>query len=223
MKKLLFVFLFVFGYGGVYAQQVTGRVFVRDANGLDIKSRSANIDHVEFLFHPTYLSAALFTKAGKLSGNLKYKLLLQENRLFYQDSDGADMEVVSPIYRIAFEMPNGTFTVFEKDFDGVDNLDNTNFYQVVTDGKAKLLLDTKFVPETKQVFGSGMVTTLEKQINYFGAINAKIIKLTKAEHAVELMQDKSTEISTFISKEKIKFKKQSDLEKLFNYYNTLVK
>ena len=46
------------------------------------------------------------------------------------EADGSDMEVVSPIYRIEFEMPNGTTTVFEKGFDVVDNLNQNNFYQV---------------------------------------------------------------------------------------------
>lgn len=201
------------------AQQVTGRVFVRDANGLDMKVKSATIDNIEFLFHPTYLNASLFTKTGKLSGNVKYKLLLQENRLFYLEADGSDMEVVSPIYRIEFEMPNGAKAIFEKDFPAIDALDQQNYYQVLSEGKAKLLLDTKFEVEAKQVFGSGTVASTEKKLTFYGCIGSKIVKLNNTEQILTLMQDHSTEIAAYMTKEKIKIKKQADLEKLFNYYN----
>jgi hypothetical protein len=202
------------------AQEGGTRIFLRDANGLDIKSTSAPIENVNYLFHPDYLKASLYTRAGKLKSDAKYKLLLQLNRLFYQEADGSDMEVISPIYRIEFEMPNG---VCDKGFDVVENLNQNNFYQVLSDGNVKLLMDTKFATETKMVYGTGAVTTTDKLLNYYGAVGTKIIKVTKEEHALSLMSDKSAEVAAFIKKEKTKFKKQADLEKLFNYYNTLVK
>lgn len=219
MKNILLAITLIVGSVNLSAQQVTGRVFVRDANGLDMKVKSATIDNIEFLFHPTYLNASLFAKTGKLSSNVKYKLLLQENRLFYLEADGSDMEVVSPIYRVEFDMPNGAKTIFERDFPAVDALDQQNYYQVLSEGKAKLLLDTKFEVEAKQVFGSGTVSSTEKKLTYYGCIGTKIVKLNNVEQVLRLMEDRSADITTFINKEKIKLKKQSDLEKLFNYYN----
>ncbi|MDP1972651.1 MAG: hypothetical protein Q8J87_06730, partial [Sediminibacterium sp.] len=168
MKKILFLLASILTSNAMMAQEVGTRIFLRDANGLDIRSKSASIENASYLFHPDYLKASLYTRAGKLKSDAKYKLILQENRLFYMEADGSDMEVVSPIYRIEFEMPNGTTTVFEKGFDVVDNLNQNNFYQVLVDGKAKLLLDTKFATETKMVYGTGAVTTTDKLINYYG-------------------------------------------------------
>lgn len=223
MKKIFLFTSLVLLCTIVMAQEGGTRIFLRDANGLDIKSTSAPIENVNYLFHPDYLKASLYTRAGKLKSDAKYKLLLQLNRLFYQEADGSDMEVISPIYRIEFEMPNGSLTVFEKGFDVVENLNQNNFYQVLSDGNVKLLMDTKFTTETKMVYGTGAVTTTDKLLNYYGAVGTKIIKVTKEEHALSLMSDKSAEVAAFIKKEKTKFKKQADLEKLFNYYNTLVK
>ena len=93
----------------------------------------------------------------------------------------------------------------------------------MVDGKAKLLLDTKFATETKMVYGTGAVTTTDKLINYYGAFGTKIIKVSKEENILSLMDDKVAEMTAFIKKEKTKFKRQADLEKLFNYYNQLVK
>lgn len=223
MKKLLFLLVSVLISNAMMAQEVGTRIFLRDANGIDIRSKSASIENTSYLFHPDYLKASLYTRVGKLKSDAKYKLILQENRLFYMEADGSDMEVVSPIYRIEFEMPNGSTTVFEKGFDEIDNLNQNNFYQVLSDGKAKLLMDTKFATETKMVYGTGAVTTTDKLINYYGAIGSKVIKVSKEENLLSLMEDKSAEIAAFIKKEKTKFKKQIDLEKLFNYYNQLVK
>jgi hypothetical protein len=207
----------------VNAQDYGGNVFLKDVNGVDIRTAAASIDNANYLFHPDYLRARLFTKEGKLLGDVKYKLLLQDSRLFYLGSDGSDMEVISPIIRVEFDMPNGNVTVFEKGFKPVGNLTENNFYQVLTDGKAKLLLDTKFVTETKQVYGNGAVTSVEKILNYYGVIDGKILNLYNADQVLALMADKKDEINAYLKKEKVKFKKQSDMQSLFNYYNQLVK
>lgn len=223
MNKLIFSSCFVLLSCIVNAQDYGGNVFLKDVNGVDIRTAAASIDNANYLFHPDYLRARLFTKEGKLLGDVKYKLLLQDSRLFYLGSDGSDMEVISPIIRVEFDMPNGTVTVFEKGFKPVGNLTENNFYQVLTDGKAKLLLDTKFVTETKQVYGNGAVTSVEKILNYYGVIDGKILNLYNADQVLALMADKKDEINAYLKKEKVKFKKQSDMQSLFNYYNQLVK
>ncbi len=223
MIKLIFSSCLVLLSCTVNAQDYGGNVFLKDVNGVDIRTAAASIDNANYLFHPNYLRARLFTKEGKLLGDVKYKLLLQDSRLFYLGSDGSDMEVISPIIRVEFDMPNGTVTVFEKGFKPVGNLTENNFYQVLTDGKAKLLLDTKFVTETKQVYGNGAVTSVEKILNYYGVIDGKILNLSNADQVLALMADKKDEINAYLKKEKVKFKKQSDMQSLFNYYNQLVK
>ncbi|MBA4259770.1 MAG: hypothetical protein C0446_11450 [Chitinophaga sp.] len=223
MNKVIFSTFFVLLSCLLNAQDTGGRLFLKDVNGVDLRTAAATIDNTEYLFHPNYLKARLFTKEGKLLSDVKYKLLLQDSRLFYLGSDGSDMEVISPIIRVEFDMPNGSVTVFEKGFQPIDNLTDNNFYQVLVEGKAKLLLDTKFVSETKQVYGTGAVTNTEKLLNYYGVVGNKIVKLTKPEDALKLMDDKYDAINEFLKKEKIKFKKQSDMQSLFNYYNQLVK
>lgn len=223
MNKVIFSTFFVLLSCLLNAQDTGGRLFLKDVNGVDLRTAAATIDNTEYLFHPNYLKARLFTKEGKLLSDVKYKLLLQDSRLFYFGSDGSDMEVISPIIRVEFDMPNGSVTVFEKGFQPIDNLTDNNFYQVLVEGKAKLLLDTKFVSETKQVYGTGAVTNTEKLLNYYGVVGNKIVKLTKPEDALKLMDDKYDAINEFLKKEKIKFKKQSELINLFNYFNQLNK
>ena len=84
MKKLLLLLLIVVFCVKIEAQEYGTRIFLKDASGLDIRSASATIENVNYLFHPDYLKASLYTRAGKLKSEAKYKLLLQFNRLFYQ-------------------------------------------------------------------------------------------------------------------------------------------
>lgn len=83
MKKILFLLASILISNAMIAQEVGTRIFLRDANGLDIRSKSASIENASYLFHPDYLKASLYTRAGKLKSDAKYKLILQENRLFY--------------------------------------------------------------------------------------------------------------------------------------------
>lgn len=71
------------------------------------------------------------------------------------------------------------------------------FYQFLIEGKAKLLLDTKFITETKQIYGTGAVTSTEKLLNYYGVIGSKIIKLSGAEQTLTLMTNEHDEIINY--------------------------
>jgi peptide chain release factor 1 len=89
-------------------------------------------------------------------------------------------------------------------------------------GYVPLTIDTKFLEVNRIDYPSGVpIKTTDKLVNYYGSLGAAITKLTKAENIVELMADKSKEITAYIQRENIKVKKQSDLEKVFAYYNSL--
>jgi hypothetical protein len=70
---------------------------------------------------------------------------------------------------------------------------------------------------------TGPVTEVNKLENYYGSNGRTTLRITKPEDIVELMPDKSKEISAYIQQEKIKTRKQSDLIKVFTYYNSLAK
>jgi hypothetical protein len=62
----------------------------------------------------------------------------------------------------------------------------------------------------------------DKISQLYGYNNASIVKLTKGEtELLELLKDKSTEVSKYIKQHGLKIKKQSDYETVFTYYNGL--
>jgi hypothetical protein len=132
---------------------------------------------------------------------------------------------LNPIKSITFvvQEDNKIPATFEKGFPAVGKLTEDNFYQVLVPGKISLLLDTKFLEVTRMQVPTGPVTEVNKLENYYGSNGRTTLRITKPEDIVELMPDKSKEISAYIQQEKIKTRKQSDLIKVFTYYNSLAK
>jgi hypothetical protein len=177
-----------------------------------------------YLFKEGYLLAELTSPTGKIITKNKFKLDMQDNRLYFLDSASEEMEVVNPVKKIIFveQEGNNAAVSFEKGFPPIDKLNENNFYQVIVPGKALLLLDTKFNEVSRIEYPSGIsVKTTEKLLNYYGSLGAVMVRITKAENVLELLSDKSKEIAAYMQRENIKVKKQSDLAKVFTYYNSL--
>ena len=222
MKKFILLLAFCSSVMAIQAQtEIKTQYFLKDANGTDLKTQSAVNIQSDFLFKSDYLKAALYSKTGKITGDFTYKLNLQENRIYYVDPNNTELEVMTPVRRIEFELGNDTKAIFEKGFPLVGQLDQNNFYQVLVEGKLWLLLDTKFIATSKTEYGGGTVNGFDKLTNYYLFNGTSIAKVTKPEQLMEFMADQSAAITAFIKQENIKAKKQADLEKVCKYYNSL--
>lgn len=195
-----------------------------DANGNPVLLKKAAAGETVHLFKPGYTTAILHLagSAKPLMGN-QFKLNLQQNRLFFMDANGEEMEVTSPVKSIAFiGEPGHSNTVFEKGFPTVDKLTVDNYYQVLVTGKAGLLMDTKFVEvEYKEYNSASTSIRIDRLVSFYGVAAGKMQRLSKADDLLLLLGDKTREVSGYVKKENLKIKKQADLEKLFRYYNGL--
>lgn len=54
MKELIFLFGLVFFSVTVNCQDTGGRIFLKDANGMDIRTTNATIENTSYLIHPKY-------------------------------------------------------------------------------------------------------------------------------------------------------------------------
>ena len=154
----------------------------------------------------------------------RFKLNLQQNRLFFMDANGEEMEVTSPVKSIEFigDPGKNNNTVFEKGFPPIDKLTADNYYQVLVTGKAGLLMDTKFAEVEYKEYNSATTSIrIDRLVSFYGVAAGKMQRLSKAEDILLLLGDKTREVSDYIKKENLKIKKQADLEKLFRYYNGL--
>lgn len=218
MKKILPFFL-IFGFlVKSYAQNTD----LKDVNGVFLSVKKSEAAKKDVYFKEDYLPAALYSPLGKIMQNSKFKLNLQENRLFYLDNDGVtEMEVSSTLKRIEFELTDGTNVIFEKGFPSFDRFSENSYYEVLVEGKAKLLKIIKFTEVEATQYAGMPIKSIEKEIIYCGFSKNGFLKISKPENMLAICSDKSKEVQEFIQKGNLKVKKQSDLEQIVNYYNGL--
>jgi hypothetical protein len=194
-----------------------------DGNGNPILTKKAVIGESAYLFDKNYLNGILYLEGTEkaITGN-KFKLNLQNSKLYYMDANGEEMEVASSVKRIVFTGAgeDGADIVFEKGFPAVDKLGNENFYRVLVQGKALLLQDTKFVEvEYKEYNSASTARRTDKLVSYYGVTGNRISRLSKPEDVLLLLADRTKQVSDYMKQENSKVKKAADLEKVFRYYN----
>lgn len=174
-------------------------------------------------YDDAYRDAILYLINGTALTSMKVKLNLKDHQVYYMD--GATEKVaVSAVKRIEFIDPKGKANVvFENGYPSLEGNTVNSYYQVVLNGKATLLMGSKFFESDFKPFNSAVVTKrIEKVNQLYGYANQGISRLTKADDVVSVLADKSKEMSDYLTKQKLKFKKQSDFELTFAYYNTLI-
>lgn len=226
MKKyFLFSIVSALSISGAFAQVGYSSNTLTDGNGNPILSKKAAPAEATYLFNKNYQEALLYIEGNsKPMSGTRFKLNLRDNRLLYIDKSGSEMEVASPVARVEFTGlgPAGASVVFVKGLPPIDKQNENTFYQLLVDGKAKLLMHTEFAEVEYKEYNSALTThRTDKLLSYYGMIENRFAKLARPEDILLLMSDKTQQVSDYIQKEKLKLKKQSDLEKLFKYYNGL--
>ena len=89
-----------------------------------------------------------------------------------------------------------------------------SFFEVINNGKIKLLMQY----ESKEK--KGIYTLQKKYYSKKGKEPAEKISFKK-KCILKLMQNKKAEVQQFIKKDKINLKKSHDIEKVFEFYNSL--
>lgn len=152
---------------------------------------------------------------------LKYNTYKDE--LFFKNpKDGSMLSFVLPVTSFSLAI-NGKIEIYRNGFPAIDNFNTNSFYQVIFDGGIKLLFKSfKTLIEVKPY---NSTTTEKKFIDNSVYYVLKDNVMTKFKPTrkdfLELFNSKSNEIDAFIKKEKIDFKQNQDLAKVFVYYNTL--
>jgi hypothetical protein len=163
-------------------------------------------------------------QGNKLSyKDVELKYSTYKDELFFKNpKDGSMLSFVLPVTAFSLAI-NGKFDIYRNGFPAIDNFNTNSFYQVIFDGGIKLLFKSyKTLIEVKP-YNS---TTTEKKfvdnpVYYVLKDNVMTKFKPSRKDFLELFNSKSNEIDAFIKKEKINFKDNQDLAKVFVYYSTL--
>jgi hypothetical protein len=117
---------------------------------------------------------------------------------------------------------NGTF---RNGFSASKGLTASSFYEVLIDGKTKLLKrNNKTISETKEFNSATAIKNVNVNTVYYITNGETLIALKKldAKSLIEALDStKATNVQKFISSDKLNLKNQEDLVRVIAYYNTL--
>jgi hypothetical protein len=162
------------------------------------------------------------------NGSTKNAIILYDelkDYVFYQGENEELVQFEMPVYEFTIAAEDGTIAHFSK-FAGNGKFPDEAFFQVLSDGKVKLLKrNSKSVSEHKEELGSAVTKRdVVDNIDYFLLIEGKVVKIKKDKKSIlQTLNDgnKQQDLDNYITTNKLNLKKDSDLIKLMDYYNTL--
>jgi hypothetical protein len=212
-----------------FKTSLMGRVVeMTDQNGRSLLKRyDPDITGSPFI-NTEWVPATITLSKGKEIGPIPVKLNIESNELYFRDSTGKEMiafeGLVKKIDCLNFYSGDSIRYVFKNGYPGIDKQNENYYYQVFTEGKIELLAKrSKYIRTVKDEL-SGEIT--KEFVEGVTLLYVYAFGIMQAFHpnksfVTSLLEDKEQAINTFISTNKINFKKNADLIKLFNYYEGL--
>jgi|EndMetStandDraft_4_1072995.scaffolds.fasta_scaffold00019_3 hypothetical protein len=159
---------------------------------------------------------------------LKYDAVSDE-LIFQSPRDSMALAFVSPVksFRLdvaSIDQSSLTPLLFSSGYPPIDEQTEASFYQVVATGKTTLLKRYKKVIHSEQAFNSATTTKTfaMRDVVYYLLAGNKIVRIKPTLKTITTMlNDNSGNLQTFIKSNKIDFKSDNDLAKLFTYFNSL--
>jgi hypothetical protein len=233
MKTLIFFTLLLMLQSNLFAQvnfiqnNTGGLVNMADINGISLvkKTYDADIQGSAFL-NNDWANADIQLKSGKWIKTAKAKLNAESNKVHFLDSLGRELIADDGlIIKIVLDAPleAGQKYIFESGYPPTDGQTITFFYQLVEDGKIKMLNRITRPIETFKNELSGEIRKefVEHRLMYIYADGQMHILKNDKALMMALMKEQKTAIETYLAENKINFKKSADIQKLVRYYNSL--
>ena len=214
MKTFNFTILLLLLINGVSKAQ-----FLQDIQGRVITTQT----YTDVIGSP-FLNDAFVNGNVVLTNGVKFqsvpvKYSSYNDELFFKNpKDESLLSFVVPVK--SFELLGQTYV---NGFPAIDNFTENSFYELIANSSVKLLeKNYKTILENKPYNSASVEKKFEDNIIYyvFKAGKMKRFKPSKKDF-METFADKSSEIDVFLKKEKVDFKNNADLVKVFEYYSSL--
>lgn len=159
--------------------------------------------------------------------DLKYDLL--NDILLFKNEKEEVMEVAEPVLAFTITYAKDSKTVqrtFRSGFKASNDNTAQSFYEILFDGQTKLTKRTgKTIVEEKEYNATTATRKLIDKPSYFivKATNMPIAISKNEKSVLSALEDKTTELKTFIKDNKLNLKNDVDLIKLLTYYDELNK
>lgn len=226
MKKHLYIcclagLLVAAGYG-VKAQIIDANYYL-DAQGKPFRNAgNYNLDDIEgsMFFYDKWTIGDVTNADGTMLKNVKLKYSVYGDQLIFAAANGEMVALDKPARRFTLNT-----VVFASGFPAVDNFTTNTYYQLIYDGKTKLLKHTsKTVTEIKGGYSTSSKVTRQFTTTetWYVLKNENMIKIKPDKKTVlAALDDKAAGINTYLAANKVNFKNDADLARLLDHYNSL--
>lgn len=219
MKTTYFTFFLLLSCGVLKAQQE----YAVAPSGAEL--RESNFTYVRgtpFLYEE-WSRGTVKMADSTVYNDLVLKFNALRNQLLYKNlKSGGLMEFLKPISVFVLDK-DGNRDLYRKGFPAVDNYSEDTFYQVISDGKVKLLYKrSKILTESKFYSSATSETNITDIFSYYVLRDGKMKKIRPSKKEfIELFKDKENTIQAYLQAQKIDYKDKQSLANLVNYYNSL--
>ncbi|MGN6293647.1 MAG: hypothetical protein ACTHMV_12960, partial [Chitinophagaceae bacterium] len=187
------------------------------------KPHDLNAEGSPFLYDQ-YIPAEISVMQGGVYPGIKIKLNVVDNELLFMADNGQEMSTTTPVKSIKLNMPKEDGSGMEElifEGNGIAlNSPGARIYQVLVDGKARLLKHIQISYSDVRKYPEGIMARVFKKKSFYYAVvkNQPPVKFDKSKSEVmALFPDKQNEVASFIQTQKLKCKTEEDLVKVFQY------
>jgi hypothetical protein len=197
-----------------------------DANGRPFLNPYREIAGSPF-FIDTWKYGIIVTEDNSKFGNMQFRIDLKDQQVHFKKPDNTELVIQSGgVKQITLFDSSGKSPVtyvFQCGLPSIDNQNEKNFYQVLSEGKIKFLKSLrKSIHEEKDGFSGEVHKEFREYDDYYFFVKNNLERIKKdKEYVLGFMNDKYRLIDVFLSKNKISFKSIDDIKKLVDYYNSL--
>ena len=193
--------------------------FLQDIQGRVITEQSYTDVIGSPFFNNAFVNGNVVLINGVKFHSVPLKYSSYNDELFFKNpKDESLLSFVVPVK--SFELLGQTYV---NGFPAIDNFTENSFYELIANSSVKLLLKNyKTILENKPYNSASVEKNfMDNKVYYiFRAGKMKRFKPSKKD-LMEIFADKGSEIDVFLKKEKVDFKNNADLAKVFNYYSSL--
>jgi hypothetical protein len=202
---------------GLFTASITAKAqYYQDLQGKAIKENREEVQGSPYITDNWAVGSASVEKGTY--NNIKLKYDVKNDVPIFAGKDDLPMNFADPVK--TFTINNKTFS---NGFPSIAAQNKNSYYEVISDGKTKLLKHyTKRIQENK-TYGTNAITKEYVTTEAYYVLKDDKISLLKPDKkaVLEITADKAAQIDNYIKTNKVNFKNDASLGQLFDYYNGL--
>jgi hypothetical protein len=189
-------------------------------------SEYVEVDGNPYLFSDWVSGSVNLQDNKSLTATLKFDIC--NNHLLFQSKDGTALELKNDARSFVLNTGDKALSdisplVFVNGYPPVGQRTESSWFQLIADGKTRLLkYYKKQIKEEKQFTSATTTKSFISMKYYYIFKNNQLIEVSPSKKEIfKVLNDHSSELETYAKTNNINFKSDIDLAKLFAYYNSL--